>query len=242
MMTSLAVHSTTAAAAAAAASTTAFTTDSASATGSAASTAGSGSASTLTQTDFLKLLTAQLKYQTPTSPADPTQLASEFAQISTVNGIDQLNTQVSSIQSGAAAAQIAQAASLVGKQVAVSGDTLAPNAAGTADGVFNLAGDAQDVTVNILAPNGTSAGSINLGPLAAGQQSFSWDGGSAGTSYTYQVAAQAASGAAVSATPYSVYTVAGVNLAAGTPTLNVTGTATPLPVSSVVTVLGGTSS
>jgi len=233
-MTSLAVSQVaqvSPAAASTAASTTAF-----SGSGSAATT---GSASTLTQSDFLKLLTAQLQYQTPTSPADPTQLASEFAQISTVNGIDQLNTQVSAIQSGASAAQIAQAAALVGKQVAVTGDTLTANASGSATGEFNLANSAQNVTVNIFAPNGAAAGTLNLGPLAAGQQNFSWSGGTAGTSYTYQVNAADAAGASVPVTPYTVYTVDGVNLSGANPSLNVAGVAAPLPISSVVTVLGG---
>jgi len=231
-MTSLAVTSPTAAA-----STTAF-----SGTSSSSATSGSGSANSLTQVDFLKLLTAQLQYQTPTSPADPTQLASEFAQISTVNGIDQLSSQVSAIQSGAAAGQIAEASGLVGKQVAVSGDTLTPDASGTATGVFNLAGSAQNVTVNILNANGTSAGTVNLGALAPGQQSFTWSGGTPGTPYTYSVTASSAAGSAVSSTPYSVYTVQGVNLTGTAPTLNVEGEASALPISSVVTVLGGTSS
>jgi len=230
MMTSLAVSPVTPAASSAAASTTAFA--------GSGSGAAAGSASTLTQTDFLKLLTAQLQYQTPTSPADPTQLASEFAQISTVNGIDQLNSQVSAIQSGAAAAQIAQAASLVGKQVAVAGDTLTPNAAGSASGEFNLANAAQNVTVNIFAPNGAAAGTLNLGALSGGQQNFTWSGGTAGTSYTYQVNAAGAAGSAVPVTPYTVYTVEGVNLAGADPSLNVAGEAAPLPISSVVTVLG----
>jgi len=232
-MTSLAVSHVTPAAAAAAASTTAF---SGSGSGSAST---AGSASTLTQTDFLKLLTAQLQYQTPTNPADPTQLASEFAQISTVNGIDQLNSQVSAIQSSASAAQIAQAASLVGKQVAVAGNTLTPNASGSAAGEFNLANAAQNVTVNIFAPNGSEAGTLNLGALSAGQQNFTWPGGTAGTSYTYQVNAASAAGSAVPVTAYSVYTVEGVNLSGASPSLNLAGTAAPLPISSVVTVLGG---
>jgi flagellar basal-body rod modification protein FlgD len=237
MMTNLAV--TSPAAAGAAASTTAF---SGSANTSATTTAGSGSAGTLTQADFLKLLTAQLQYQTPTSPADPTQLASEFAEISTVNGIDQLNSQVSSIQSAAGAAQIAQASALVGRQVAVTGDTLTPDTTGNATGVFNLANSAQNVTVDIQAPNGTSAGTINLGALPAGQQNFTWSGGTPGTDYTYAINATSAAGSAVTATPYSVYTVEGVNLTGSTPSLNVQGNAATLPISSVVTVLGGTSS
>ncbi len=210
-------------------------------TAAIASNTASGSASKLTQSDFLQLLTAQLKYQTPNNPANPTQLAQEFASISTVDGIDQLNNSVSAIQNSTAAAQMAQASSLVGKQVAVGGDTLTPNAAGAAQGVFTLGNSAAAVQVSILNPAGTVAGTLDLGALGAGQQNFSWSGGTPGTQYTYAVNAVNGSGNAVSATPYSVYTVAGVNVSASTPTLNLQGNSTPLPVSSVQTVLGASS-
>jgi len=202
---------------------------------------GSGGVSSMTQSDFLQLLTAQLKYQTPNNPADPTQLAQEFAAISTVDGINQLNSSLSAIQSSSTASQIGQASSLVGKQIAVAGDTLTPNASGKAEGAFSLANAAQSVSVSILNPNGTVAGTVNLGALSGGQQSFSWGSGTAGTPYTYQVNALNSSGAAVSATPYTVYTVEGVNVSGTAPTLNVQGAAAPLPISSVQTVLGASS-
>ncbi len=230
-MTNLAVPSSASAAvnaAAVAASTTA----------TKAATAGSGSASSLTQANFLQLLTAQLKYQTPTTPANPTQMAQEFAAISTVNGINQVNTQLASMKTSTAAAQMAQASGLVGKQVAVTGNTLTANAAGKAEGAFNLANAAQAVSVSVLNPNGAVAATLNLGPLAAGQQSFAWTSGTPGTQYSYSVNATDAAGNAVTTTPYSVYTVEGVNVSGGTPTLNVLGSATTLPVSSVQTVLG----
>jgi flagellar basal-body rod modification protein FlgD len=199
---------------------------------------GSGSASTLTQSDFLQLLTAQLQYQSPLNPADPTEMASEFAQISTVNGIDKLNTQISDLQSSTAASQMGQAAGLVGKQVAVLGDTLTANSSGSATGAFNLTSAASDVNVTVLNQNGTVAGTMDLGALPAGQQSFQWTNGSAGQNYTYEVSATNSSGGAVQTTQYSVYTVEGVNLTGSTPTLNVEGYADPLYVSSVQTVLG----
>ncbi len=207
-------------------------------TTAATSSGQSGTTNSLTQSDFLQLLTAQLKYQTPNNPADPTQLASEFAAISTVDGINQLNTQVGNIQSGTAAAQIGQSASLVGKQVAVSGNTLTAGPTGSATGAFLLPAAAQDVQVTILAPSGSTAATLDLGAQSAGQQSFTWSGGKAGTQYSYQIAATAPSGAAIPATAYSVYTVAGVNVSGASPTLNVQGSATPLPVSSIQTVLG----
>jgi flagellar basal-body rod modification protein FlgD len=231
MMTSLAIPG-----ASAAASTTANSGNTTSGAGSASAAAG------LTQSDFLQLLTAQLKYQSPSSPADPTQLASEFAAITEVDGINQLNTQVASIQSSGAAGQMAQAASLVGKQVAVTGDTITANAAGTAQGAFNLSSAASNVNVTVLAPNGTVASTLKLGSLAAGQQNFSFGSASPNTQYTYNVSATGAAGSAITATPYSVYTVQGVNVSGATPTLNVAGDATPIPVSSIQTVLGGPSS
>lgn len=223
-------------------SVTASTTAASTTAQSGASTSGAGSSTTMSQANFLQLLMAQLKYQSPTSPADPTQLASEFAQISTVTGINQLNSTVSSIQSGQAASQLAQASSLVGKQVTVSGNALTPNASGSATGAFSLSAAAQKAVVTVIGPKGTVAGTENLGALPAGQQSFTWSGGEAGQDYTYQVSATAADGSAVSVTPYTVYTVNGVNVSGGTQTFNVQGQATAIPVSSIQSVLGASAS
>jgi len=203
----------------------------------ASSSGSANGTSSLSQADFLQLLTAQLKYQTPTSPADPTQLASEFASISTVDGIDQLNTKLQNLATGTGASQAGQAAALVGKQVAIAGNSLIPDTSNAAEGAFKLSSAAQNVNVTILDPSGAVAGSLNLGAMSAGQQSFSWNNGTAGTQYTYQVSAADATGAAVSVSPYSVYTVAGVNLSGTSPTLNIQGSATTLPVSSIQTVL-----
>ncbi|MDE2458777.1 MAG: flagellar hook capping protein [Rhodospirillales bacterium] len=206
-----------------------------------ASTASSSSASTLNQADFLQLLTAQLKYQSPSSPADPTQMAQEFAAISTVQGINQLNTQLSAISASNGAAQIAQASSLVGRQVAVSGNNIIANSSGNANGAFSLPSATASTNITILNPNGSVATTLNLGALPAGPQSFSWSGGTAGTTYSYDISATDASGNTVSPTPYTVYNVQGVNLSGSSPTLNVAGSATPLPVSSVQTILGASS-
>ena len=231
MMTNLAIPS----AAAAAANTAAVA---ASTTATKTSTTGSGSAASLTQANFLQLLTAQLKYQSPNNPADPTQMASEFAAISTVEGINSLNTKLSALSTSAGAGQVAQASALVGKQVAVVGNTVTTNASGSTAGAFSLAAASANTDVTILNQDGSVAHTLALGPLAPGQQSFTWPGGTAGTSYSYNVTATDATGAPVSVTPYSVYTVQGVNVSGGTPTLNVAGSATPLPISSVQTVLG----
>jgi flagellar basal-body rod modification protein FlgD len=215
-MTSLAIPSATSAAATSASTTAAQ---------SGSSSSGSGSAASLTQSDFLQLLTAQMQYQTPTNPADPTELASEFAAISTVNGIDKLNTTVSGLANGGA----------------VAGNTITADAAGAATGAFDLQTAAQNVSVSILSPSGAVAGTMNLGALPAGQSSFTWPGGAPGSQYTYQVNATNAAGATVPVNTYSVYSVEGVNVAGSSQTLNVFGTSEVIPVSEIQTVLGGSS-
>jgi flagellar basal-body rod modification protein FlgD len=233
-MTSLAIPSASSATSAASTTATSGATQN--------SSSGSGSAATLSQSDFLQLLTAQLQYQTPTDPADPTALAGEFAEISTVDGINSLNTKVADISAASTTSQIGLASSLVGKQVAMSGDGLIANGAGSAEGAFSLAGAANDVTVTVLNSAGQEVKTLNLGALSAGQQTFNFTGGSANTNYTYEISAMNSSGNAVSTTPYTVYTVEGVNVSGSAPSLNVQGYDVPLPMSDVQTVLGGTSS
>lgn len=57
------------------------------------------------QNTFMKLLVAQLQNQDPLNPMDNSQMTSQLAQINTVNGIQQLNTTMSSMLTQNAATQ-----------------------------------------------------------------------------------------------------------------------------------------
>jgi flagellar basal-body rod modification protein FlgD len=203
-----------------------------------AAAASSGGGLNLTSADFEKLLIAQLQNENPTSPTNPQDLESEFASLSTVSDLATLNSQVSSIQAGGSAAQIAQAAGLVGHQVAFDGNTLTAGSNGSASGGFNIAA-AANVIVSVTNAAGAAVGSVNLGNLAAGQHNFTWGGGSANSSYNFAVSAVDTGGAAVTATPYSVGTVQSVNLSGTTPALNIAGSPAAVPSSQITSVLGG---
>lgn len=49
---------------------------------------------TLDQSDFLALMSAQLKNQDPTKPVDNTEYVAQMAQFSTVNGIAETNNSI----------------------------------------------------------------------------------------------------------------------------------------------------
>lgn len=124
---------------------------------------------------FLKLLTTQLKNQDPLNPMDNAELTSQLAQISTVDGIERLNTTLQTLLSSSVDAEALQAAALVGRQVMVTGNSLTLTDAGAVGGL-ELGAVADQVAVVIKDVNGIVMNTVNLGQLNAGQHNFVWDG------------------------------------------------------------------
>jgi flagellar basal-body rod modification protein FlgD len=132
------------------------------------STAGS-------QDRFLKLLVAQMQNQDPLNPMDNAQVTSQMAQISTVQGIEQLNTTLASLLSGMNSAQPLQAASLVGHNVLAPGSSLSLKNGG-AEGGAVLAQAVDSLIVTIKDSAGRVLHTADLGAQSAGTMRFSWDG------------------------------------------------------------------
>lgn len=194
----------------------------------------------LTQADFIRLITAQLQHQNPTSPQNPQDLANEFADLSTVSGINKLDSKVSQIQSGAAAGELGQAANLVGKTVATTGDSAVAGKNGSLTGAFTLASAASNAIVRITnTATGKQVATVPLSTLSSGTNTFTWSGGTAGQTYRYRVVAATAAGKSVSATPYSTGTVSSVGLSGSNPTVSIAGQTKPVPLSSIKDIVGG---
>jgi flagellar basal-body rod modification protein FlgD len=123
---------------------------------------------------FLKLLVAQMQNQDPLNPMDNAQVTSQMAQIQTVNGIEKLNTTVGSLGTQFAQMNALQGASLVGRDVIVPGNALAPNDEGLVQGGFELAGPADRVQIEVLNAGGRVIDTIELGAQSAGRHGFEW--------------------------------------------------------------------
>jgi len=127
------------------------------------------------QDRFLKLLVTQLKNQDPLNPLDNAQMTSQLAQMSTVTGIEKLNTTLNSLVNDLGNSQSMQAASMIGKSVLVPGSELVLSG-GQGFGGVNLASSADQVTVKILDANGNVIQSQSLGARDAGVFNIGWDG------------------------------------------------------------------
>ncbi len=134
----------------------------------------------LNQTDFLKLLTAQLKNQDPTQPVNNDQLVGQLAQLSTVDGINKLNTTMSAIgtklDGGSAASAQANATALIGKSVLVPGSAATRATDGSVSGAVDVPATASDVVVTIADTNDKTLRMLDLGPQPKGLATFHWDG------------------------------------------------------------------
>lgn len=190
-------------------------TSSTSTSGSATSTASALGAS-MTQADFLKLLTAQLQAQDPTNPVDNSQFVSQMAQFSTLSATQDLNTSLTSLSSSVNSAlqtsQVLSSASLVGRSVMVPSTTL--DYSGTAISGATSVVSTGDVHVQIKDAAGNVVRDIDLGTQQAGLAQFSWDGlddnGNAVASGSYTMSAYNQGSSSATLSTYVAGKVTGV--------------------------------
>ncbi|MDB5844790.1 MAG: flgD [Polaromonas sp.] len=163
--------------------------------GASAVSAGSGSDS---EQRFLKLLVTQLNNQDPLNPLDNAQLTSQLAQMSTVSGIEKLNSAFAAMLAQSGASQVLQSASLIGRTVLVPGAELALKKGAQTPFAVDMPQGADSVKVSITNAAGDTVRSFDLGALPQGVKTLSWNGlddaGAALVEGSYRVNVAAATG------------------------------------------------
>jgi flagellar basal-body rod modification protein FlgD len=187
----------------------------------------------LDMTDFLTLMTAQLKNQDPFEPVDNQQMVAQMAQMSSVSGIAEMNTSLKSMLTRLSATSTGDALGFVGKTVLVDGKTAYPATDGSVLAKATLETDATAVNVSISDASGNVLKTIALGPQEAGDLDIAWDGktdaGAAAGDGPFTIKATATRPGGTSALTTQVWApVTSVNLPSdGTdPTLSVLGVGT----------------
>lgn len=172
---------------------------------SASSSSLTGSNASDLQNSFLTLLVAQLKNQDPTNPMQNNELTTQLAQISTVSGIEKLNTTLGSISGQLDNSQSLQASALIGHGVMIPGTTILAGKGTEEDAVttttpfgVELQQPADKVTATITDKDGQVVRTIEIGELKAGVHTFTWDGtledGTSVPNGAYNVSIQASNG------------------------------------------------
>src|ERR1017187_4426245 len=114
----------------------------------AASPANASEAGPNTQDRFLKLLVTQMKNQDPLNPMDNAQVTSQMAQLSTVSGIDKVNSTLKALTDSMSAGQALSATGMIGHGALVPGSTVELKS-GKAVAGLDLSQGADSVKVSI---------------------------------------------------------------------------------------------
>lgn len=133
-------------------------------------------AGSMTESDFLKLMTTQLSTQDPFNPVDNTQMVAQMAQFSQLAGISEMNKNLATMAQAFAPGRLTDAASWIGRSMLTQSDVATPLQDGSYSGQITLAGDADQVHLSFVDQTGKIVHSETLGAQKAGDLSFAWNG------------------------------------------------------------------
>ncbi len=194
-------------------------------------------------TQFLTLLTTQLKNQNPLDPLDTNQFTQQLVQFAGVEQQLKTNASLDTILTNSKASAASSASGLIGKSITADGATT-----DLTDGkaTWTLTPDraAARAVVTIKDASGTVV-ATKATTLKAGAQSFEWDGTSTSglkakdARYTVTVDALDTTGARVSVDTKITGKVDGVDLSGSEPVLTIG--AARVPASSVKTLVAPSS-
>lgn len=145
---------------------------------SASQTSSAASTGSMTQADFLKLMTAQLQAQDPTNPVDNTQFVSQMAQFSQLQSsqdmVTAVNTLNSTVNGALQTSQVLGSSNLVDRQVLVPSSTM-QYGGDSVSAAFNATA-AGNATVKVTDASGNVVRTMVVDASTAGLTKFDWDG------------------------------------------------------------------
>ena len=198
------------------------------------------------QSMFFTLLTTQIQYQDPLDPMENTEFTSQLAEFTSVEQMQNVNTNLGYLQLYLASINNSQSLSFIGKEVKASGNSIYWDGSSRPSIDYNLSGDAASVVVNVYDSGGTLVSNISCGTQNAGEQQVTWSGYSndgralpAGT-YTFKVMAVDTDGNTVGSTAMMNGVVEGLTFDEGVSYVIVRGQ--KIPIGDIIEISGGTAS
>jgi flagellar basal-body rod modification protein FlgD len=201
---------------------------------------------TVSQGDFLKMLTTQLKSQDPLNPLEGSEFASQLATFSQLQELTTMNKTLSaSLDANLMLAQSINnnmATTLVGQTVRAEVNQVQVGGSGDVTMNYHLPESATNISIDVVDADGITVRTIDVPSQVSGDHSAVWDGKTndgvrvpSGT-YTFNVHATNADGGTVTVENYIQGRVTAVNYADGQVMLSVNGI--DIYLGQVVSVIG----
>ncbi|MGE3261740.1 MAG: flagellar hook assembly protein FlgD [Bacteriovoracia bacterium] len=175
--------------------------------------------------DFVKLMSAQLKYQDPMSPMKNEEMAAQLAQFSALEQMVNVNQNLEKMTAAQKPQDNVLAASLIGKRVQTDSSRFQLAKGQQPEIKFEIPENAEAVNVSVVDAKGEVIREIELGAMGKGAQSIRWDGKNgkaqeqAVGEYTFRVNAAGEGGKPVQVITSTSGLVSGVSFEGGKPML-----------------------
>lgn len=192
--------------------------------------------------DFMKLFIAQLQYQDPLKPQDPSAMLDQLSQLSLVEQSYNNNTALANLLTAQNNAANLSSVSFIGKEVKANGNSLLFDGSSPASLVFNQIVPTTSNEISITNAAGKVVRTLTTGSTAAGDTSLSWDGRDGNGvllpagNYSFSVKGKTVGGNDIAAATFTSGKISGITFASGTPMLTI-GSIT-LPFADVISVKG----
>jgi flagellar hook assembly protein FlgD len=184
--------------------------------------------------DFMKLMSAQLKYQDPINPMKNEQMAAQLAQFSSLEQMMNMNNNLDKLAQAQKPTEHMIAATLIGKKVGTDSSRFVYEKGKQPEIVFDLPAVASSVSLAIVDEKGEVMKEFDLGAMKEGRQSVRWDGKNSKNQeqpageYAFKVTAADEAGKSISIKTDTGGIVTGVTFEAGKALLMVDGKKIPL--------------
>ena len=190
--------------------------------------------SSLGKDDFMRLLITQLEHQDPLNPLDNAEFIAQLAQFSTLEGINNMESSLETVNDQMQSINNFNALGLIGKEVKAYGNTISYNGSGTLDLDYKLSEAATDVKITIYGEDGKAIRTLEYTTQPAGENIVAWDGKDyngnqmpAGD-YKFSVSAKREDGSSIDTHEMLIGTVDGVTYKDGVAYLMVGETSVPI--------------
>ncbi len=125
---------------------------------------------------FLRLFTAQLANQDPSSPQDGSQFIAQLATFASVEKLSTIDSRLGEVVGGLAAVNASTTSNLLGRGAIARGNTLCVTVPGPYTFDYHSEQPATDATLTITDASGRVVRTVAVDALVEGDGSIAWDG------------------------------------------------------------------
>jgi len=175
----------------------------------------------LDKDDFMRIMITEMRHQDPTKPMDADRMATQMAQITSVEQLKNVSNAIEKLSDKNSASDRLAMSGMIGKTVTVDKGRFSHQKGTVSPINFELPEDAAKIKITILNEKGDEVATRDLEPMKAGNNVYNWDGTTSSNtpgvsgSYLVRVDAENSKGAKLKIDPVSKETVIGVSFEGG---------------------------